>query len=390
MFMNVRWLKLLESGCCTLMSLFPKAFCSLTLTWSIYCWVTEVCYNQINKGLERPKLSMVLGIVGVLLYGLCIYSYFMVIVVGGGAPMDFEQLKIRNLDLLSRPSGTSAVGTGTTGATTEPTSTDPGATDPGTSPTGTSPGDPEDQSLLAEPDKPPTEFVAFHITRPGVSPYRYCVKCKVWKPDRCHHCSTCQKCVLKMDHHCPWFAVCIGHYNQKFFLQHLFYITLFSGVVFTTTLVILLKFFRDQTYQNSYLSLKLVFLFIIALTFFVTIGVFSMFLIWLSVKNITTIEFQEQINPRYHDYESGPKKTHTNIYHLGYLNNWKFIMGSHWLYWILPIRVTQKSINSPMNGLNFPINHEVYDEWCSNIKLQEQLNRQLNSYRENTRREQLV
>ena len=33
---------------------------------------------------------------------------------------------------------------------------------------------------------------------------RFCDKCKAIKPDRAHHCSVCGRCVLKMDHHCPW------------------------------------------------------------------------------------------------------------------------------------------------------------------------------------------
>lgn len=31
---------------------------------------------------------------------------------------------------------------------------------------------------------------------------RICRKCRALKPDRTHHCSTCRRCVLKMDHHC--------------------------------------------------------------------------------------------------------------------------------------------------------------------------------------------
>ena len=38
---------------------------------------------------------------------------------------------------------------------------------------------------------------------------RWCRECRVVKPDRCHHCSSCQRCVLKMDHHCPWLGWCI-------------------------------------------------------------------------------------------------------------------------------------------------------------------------------------
>ncbi len=53
--------------------------------------------------------------------------------------------------------------------------------------------------------------------------HRYCEKCCKIKPDRCHHCSVCNTCVLKMDHHCPWVNNCIGFANYKFFMLFLFY-----------------------------------------------------------------------------------------------------------------------------------------------------------------------
>lgn len=35
---------------------------------------------------------------------------------------------------------------------------------------------------------------------------RMCRKCDNLKPDRTHHCSICGECILKFDHHCPWYS----------------------------------------------------------------------------------------------------------------------------------------------------------------------------------------
>ena len=47
-----------------------------------------------------------------------------------------------------------------------------------------------------------------------------CEKCgNRWKPPRAYHCSTCDRCVFKMDHHCVWINNCVGAGNAKYFLQ---------------------------------------------------------------------------------------------------------------------------------------------------------------------------
>lgn len=75
--------------------------------------------------------------------------------------------------------------------------------------------------------------------------HRYCKHCMLIKPDRTHHCSTCDKCVLKMDHHCPWVLNCVGFANYKQFILMLFYCTLWCTFYTGTVAEFITEIWKD-------------------------------------------------------------------------------------------------------------------------------------------------
>lgn len=46
---------------------------------------------------------------------------------------------------------------------------------------------------------------------------RYCEICQIEQPYRTKHCSQCEACIAKYDHHCFWIGGCVGELNLRTF-----------------------------------------------------------------------------------------------------------------------------------------------------------------------------
>ncbi|KAF8569946.1 hypothetical protein P879_02402 [Paragonimus westermani] len=80
---------------------------------------------------------------------------------------------------------------------------------------------------------------------------RFCTTCLVQKPLRSKHCASCDRCVARFDHHCPWIYNCVGMNNHVYFMLYLVF-TSFSCALFVLGSVY--YWFEEPTCLGSLVS----------------------------------------------------------------------------------------------------------------------------------------
>jgi len=141
---------------------------------------------------------------------------------------------------------------------------------------------------------------------------RFCKKCQTRKPDRSHHCSTCRRCVLKMDHHCPWLATCVGHRNYKPFLLFLIYTCLFCYLCFAVSLTwVMREVFEEESqaqYDLTFAPVNNILLAVVSGIFGIVLSGFTGWHIYLTLNGTTTIESMEKTRYMTHSKKESAAK----------------------------------------------------------------------------------
>ena len=307
---------------------FPRVSVTLLVTWSFWAVLFKVILMLPTFAGYR---GLFFGIVLTYMWVMCLMTYYCVLFVGPGSPTEFPMLVV--------------------------------------------PWYSEDEdgnsNTTGEAMHPPERFVSHSMMVKGNGGFRFCSKCKCWKPDRSHHCSACEKCILKMDHHCPWFGECIGFRNYRYFMQFLVYSEVYLVLVTWLSCWVLVQFFVNNRWPVELFSFHVLFVFCLGLVFTISMACFTGFTLYQVLRNKTTIESYEMQRYRRRRHNVG------NVFDLGWRENWRVVMGQHWWQWVLPVTYVYdvggqcEDADLYANGLCFPLETEV----ASGLRLVERLER---------------
>ncbi|CAH8382166.1 unnamed protein product [Eruca vesicaria subsp. sativa] len=134
---------------------------------------------------------------------------------------------------------------------------------------------------------------------------KFCETCLLYRPPRASHCSICNNCVQRFDHHCPWVGQCIALRNYPFFICFISTSTLLCIYIFVFSWINLMRQpgRLGRTMSNDIVSVILIVYSFVSIWF---VGGLTIFHVYLMSTNQTTYEnFRSRYDKKENPYKRG-------------------------------------------------------------------------------------
>ena len=208
----------------------------------------------------------------------------------------------------------------------------------------------------------------------------WCELCYNWKPERAHHSTDAGRCVLKLDHYCPWVGGVVSATTAKFFVQFTLYCALACLFALVATIAVMAT---ATTALNPH---HFVIVCVCAL-----FGLFTATLggqvAWLAATGRTNIEYMQGRDSRYSVAYRIPRnltpkgrnvrtvewngRVHViltlpagfNPFDLGWRKNVCSLMGDTAFDWLVPLRLSP-DLDHPFEWSEDPFRPALFNAMC--------------------------
>jgi palmitoyltransferase ZDHHC9/14/18 len=133
---------------------------------------------------------------------------------------------------------------------------------------------------------------------------KFCRTCMIYRPPRSNHCSVCDNCVLKHDHHCVALGTCVGLGNYRWFLLLCSSMCLLFPVAFWLVQAQLRDIYNEHEWPNieDFLTQNVALLIVLVLSLLGLLAFALLFIYhyFITIHNLTTNEHLKKyykVNP---------------------------------------------------------------------------------------------